>query len=100
MDKEKTYKKYMKATNISCEELKKWRSNPCSEKASLNREPINRNIRLQCKPKDKWTEKDIIDAKKAISYLARAKKIKKGKTVKGCGLTKNQIALRNWAYSD
>jgi predicted secreted Zn-dependent protease len=90
--------RYKGATNMSCAELIAWKKNPCSRKASIGRAAINRNIRLKCKPVSSWNAFDLKEAKKAISYLARAKKIKGGKRVKGCGLTKNQIALKNWAF--
>lgn len=105
---DKVYKKYKNSVNMNAKELKQWSKKPCSKKASLNREPIKRNLRLLSKPKTKWTSKDAKEANKAISYLARAKKIKSTKSkvvkvkVKGnkksCGYKKNGIALKNWAF--
>ena len=92
------YSKYRKATNMTCNEIVNWSRNPLSKKASLNREPLKRNIKLLCTPKNRWTKKELKEAKKAISYLARAKKIKSKNFVGDSGLTKNEIALKNWAY--
>ena len=92
------YIKYKKATNMSPMELKIWANNPKSREASLSREPIKRNLRLLSKPKNKWTAKDVRDANKTISYLARAKKIKRAKNVPKNVLTRNEKALRNWAF--
>lgn len=94
----KVYPKYKKAVNMTYTELFIWNKNPLSKKASLSREPIRRNLRLLKKPRKDWDFKDIIDAKKTISYLARAKKIKRAKDIPKNILTRNEIALRNWAY--
>jgi len=92
------YKRYKKETNLTCSKMKKWAKEPCSKKASLDRRPLRRNIRLLCNPQSKWTKKDFKEAKKSISYLKRAKKIKSKNKVKDCNMTKNQIALKNWGY--
>lgn len=95
---EQVYKEYKKEINMTLFELKAWRDNPCSKKASSNRTPINRNISLLTKKKDKWTLREVNMAKKTISFLKRMKKIKSGKII--CdGLSKRDIALKNWAYN-
>lgn len=94
---EEYYRKYEDETNMSCSELKRWKKNPLSKKASIGREAINRNIRLQCKNKGEWGKKELKDAKKAYSYLNRAKEIE-GDNYVTEKLTKNDIALKNWAY--
>jgi len=95
---EKVYSKYKKATNMTFSELLIWSRNPLSKKASLSRKPIRTNLRLLKKNKNSWTPQDIKDANKAISYLARAKKIKRSSKVPKNELTNNEIALRNWGY--
>lgn len=97
---ENIYGKYKKETNMSCSELRKWAKNKCSREASIGRTAINRNLRLLCKRKINWSSKDMNEAKKAVSYLRRAKEIKSDNIVKGCGMTRNSIALKNWAYDD
>jgi hypothetical protein len=103
MELNEIYKKYKSMTNMSCKEIKSWKKNPCSKEASIGRAAVNRNILLQCTPKDKWKTTKfqgrnlIYHAKKAISYLHRAPKIKSKNIVKGCGMTRNEIALKNWA---
>lgn len=97
-EKDLVFKKYNRLTNMSYSTLSKWADSPCSRKASIGRTAINRNLRLKSKSKSEWTSKDVSDAKKAISYLSRAKKIKSHKIIPSCGYTHNQIALKNWAF--
>jgi len=94
---EDTYKRYYKKTNMSYNELLKWKNNPCSKKASIGRTAINRNLRLLSKPKNKWTMYDVKEAKKMLAFEARHSKGKAGKEVKGCGVSKRTIARKNWA---
>lgn len=94
---DRVYKKYKNAVNMTYTELLIWSKNPLSKKASLSREPIKRNLRLLKKNKSDWTARDITGANKTISYLARAKKIKSSNYIQG-NITRNDIALRNWAY--
>jgi hypothetical protein len=91
-----TFKKYKKSVNMNLGELKEWKKNPCSKKASIGRAAINRNINLLSKNKNQWTEKDIKEAKKTISFNARMSKVKPGKKVKGCNISKRDISLANW----
>ena len=95
---DKVYSKYKKAVNMTYTELKIWSKNKTSFKASLSRKPITINLGLLKKNKNDWTSKDIRNANKTISYLARAKKIKRKKGVPRNVLTLNEIALRNWGY--
>lgn len=117
--KDKVYSDYKKATNMSYSELLKWSKNPLSKTASLRpsqeskeakmerrklltyadpnlREILGdfntaniRNLILLKVPRARWDTFLISQGKKAISYLARAKKIKG---------TKNRRALKNWAF--
>lgn len=92
------YKKYKKTVNMTYNEFLIWSKNPLSRKASLDRRPIKRNLRLLKKSKKDWNMNDIKEANKVISYLARAKKIKSKNYIDNTKLTRNDIALRNWAY--
>jgi len=89
---------YNKEKNMTCKEMKDWSDQPCSKKASIGRAAVKRNIKLSCTPLKNWDKELLQEAKKAYSYLKRAKKIKGNNKVKGCNLTKNQIALKNWAF--
>lgn len=93
-----TYSKYNKAVNMTYTELLLWSRNPKSREASLSREPIKRNLDLLKKRKSSWKTQDIEKAKKTLSYLSRAKKIKRAKGYKRNELTPNEIALKNWGY--
>ena len=96
---DRTYKAYHQNVNMTCSTLKTWAKNPCSKKASLSSAPIQRNLRLLCKPKSAWTAKDIGDAKRTIAFNKRMKGVTNGKpAVKGCP-SKRNISLRNWAWN-
>ena len=95
---DRVYNKYKDKTNMSYTELLIWSKNPASKLASLNRDPIKRNLRLLKKPKSKWNVSDVRDANKTISFISRMKKVKSGEKVKG-KLSKRNIALLNWAYN-
>jgi len=92
------YKKYKKAINMNYTELKIWSKNPVSRKASLSRDPIRRNLRLLKKNKSDWTLRDVKDANKTISFLARMKKVKSGDKVYK-NLSKRDISLLNWGFN-
>jgi hypothetical protein len=95
---DKIYRDYHKNVNMTCKGLKKWEGNPCSKKASLSTAPLKRNLRLLCKPKSRWTSKDIRDAKRTIAFNKRMKGVVPGKpAVKGCP-SKRNISLLNWAW--
>lgn len=95
---DRVYDKYKKLTNMTFTELKIWSKNPLSKTASLNRKPIYNNLFLLSKPKSKWGFREVEKANKTISYLSRAKKIKRKKSVPKNELTPNEIAMRNWGY--
>lgn len=95
---DQVYSKYKRTVNMTYSELLRWSNTECSRKASLDRSPIQRNLRLLSKPKSKWTIRDIKDANKTIAFVARMKKVKQGKPIKECGLSKRDISLLNWAF--
>lgn len=95
---DKVYKQYQKTTNMNYDEFLKWSKTKCSQMASLDRQPIKRNLMLLGTPKSEWTEKHIREAKKQISFEKRHRKGKAGKEVKGCGISKRTIARKNWAF--
>lgn len=97
----KVYRKFRNSINMTFNELLLWNRNPISKTASLNRQPIRRVLRLLSKKNDLWNTKDIEDANKVISFIARAKGIEKEykkNNPKDKSLTKNRIALRNWGF--
>lgn len=97
-NKDKVYLEYKRKTNMTYSELKRWASNPCSKKASMDRKPIQRNLRLLKKNKSKWNEQDLKDAKKTIAFISRMKNVSAGNPVKGCKESKRTISLKNWGY--
>lgn len=94
---DRVYAKYHRTVNMSYSELLRWSKRECSKKASLDRSPIRRNLRLLKKSKSQWTMQDIRDANKTIAFVARMKKVKAGKPVCN-GLSKRTISLKNWAF--
>ena len=89
-----TYKKYKDKVNMTFTELSIWSKNSCSQKASLNRDPIKRNLKLLKKNKSKWNLRDVQEAKKTISFISRMRKVKSGEIV--CkNLSKRDISLLN-----
>ena len=98
-ERDRVYKSYKANTNMTYSEFKRWSEQECSRKASLDRKPIKRNLRLLKTPKEKWTKKDVREAKKTVAFNSRMRKVKPGKNVsKKCNLSKRDISLRNWAY--
>ena len=96
---DETYTEYKASVNMSYSELKRWSESECSKKASIGRTAINRNLTLLSKKKADWTSANATEARKAIAYIARAKKQPQGKNVsEECPYSKNYIALKNWAY--
>jgi hypothetical protein len=94
---DEVFKKYYDTVNMSYSELENWSQNECSKLASLDRSPIRRNLRLLNKNKDQWTEKDIKDANRTISFVSRMRKMPNGKVIKDC-YSKRDISLKNWAF--
>jgi hypothetical protein len=94
------YKKVQAMMNMSADEMRDLKTDPCSKKASIKRlEVINRCIRILETPKEHWTQRHWFEAGKIISYISRASQIQASKPVsRDCPLTKNDYALINWAY--
>lgn len=93
------FAKYKKTVNMSYSELKTWSENDCSKEASVDRKPINRNLRLLSKKKAEWTLNDVEDANKTIAFISRMKEGDEGDNVsEECPYSKKYISLKNWAY--
>ena len=97
MNLDKIYEEYNDTTNMDFKEFLKWSKNPCSKKASVNREPIKRNLVLLGTPREGWTKWHAEQAKKMLSFEARHSQQPAGDEVKGCGVSKRTIARKNWA---
>lgn len=96
------YDDYMKAVNMTFSELQSWSETECSQLASLDRGPINRNLELLSTNKDEWTNKHYDNAGKTIAFINRMRENTAGESVidengKECG-SKKTISLKNWAY--
>jgi len=96
------YDDYMNAVNMTYSELKAWSETDCSQLASLDRGPINRNLNLLQTNKAEWGEKEYNDAGKTIAFINRMRENDAGESVidengNECG-SKRTISLLNWAY--
>jgi hypothetical protein len=97
------YNDYMNAVNMTYSELKAWSETECSQLASLDRSPIERNLELLQTNKDMWTEKHYEDAGKTIAFINRMRENTAGDILSDsngnvCG-SKRTISLLNWAYN-
>ena len=98
MTKKEIYQKYRKTVNMTFKELFKWSKTECSQKASLDRSSIKRNLKLLKTPFKEWTLKEEIAAKRTIAFISRMKKVPKGEIV--CKkYSKRDISLMNWGYN-
>ena len=96
------YDDYMSAVNMTYSELKAWSETECSQLASLDRSPIERNLELLQTNKADWTEKHFEDAGKTIAFINRMRENTAGDILSDsngnvCG-SKRTISLLNWAY--
>ena len=96
---DEVFTKYKAAVNMSFSELERWAANECSREASVDRKPINRNLRLLSKNKAEWTLNDVEEANKTIAFIARMIEVEEGEQVsEDCPYSKKYISLKNWAY--
>ena len=100
---EARYDDYMSAVNMNYSELKAWSETECSQLASLDRSPIERNLELLQTNKADWTNKHFEDAGKTIAFINRMRENTAGDILEDsngnvCG-SKRTISLMNWAYN-
>jgi len=100
---DEVYSSWQDAVNMTPAQLRSWSENPCSREASVRpTQVLRRNLRLLEKPKQDWTERDVTDAKRTISFIARMREQRpenpRAGPVEGCP-SKWAISLLNWAYN-
>jgi len=100
---DEVYSKYQSTVNMSASELEAWSNNECSRNASLDRSPIERNLKLLRTPKSEWGQNEVTQANRTISFVSRMKGAKQGEPTKtsdgkSCP-SKRDISLKNWAYN-
>lgn len=96
------YSEWSDHVNMTASSLKKWSENPCSREASVDPEAvIKRNLRLLEKNKEDWTEGDMKDAKRTISFISRMKANKPDAPKDGAHGCPSDwaISMLNWAYN-
>jgi len=93
------YSKYHDTVNMSYSQLKAWSETDCSKLASLDRNPINRNLNLLSKNKSEWGADEVKSANRTISFVSRMKNMEQGEPVSKTCPSKRDISLKNWAYN-
>jgi hypothetical protein len=92
------YAEYYDTVNMTYSQLQQWSETECSRKASVNRAPITRNLELLNINKADWTEKHYRWAGQTIAFIGRMQNVEDGEDIEGCGLSKREISLKNWAF--
>lgn len=101
---DKVYSEWDDAVNMTASELREWSRNPCSREASVDPHAvIKRNLSLLEKNKDEWTDSDIEDAQRTVSFINRMSSDEMTPDeprdgAKGCP-SDWAISLLNWAYN-
>ena len=96
---DEVYAKYHDTVNMSFSELEAWSKSECSKLASLDRSPINRNLRLLSTKKSDWGANEVKAANRTISFVSRMKNMEQGKPVNKTCPSKRDISLKNWAFN-
>jgi len=96
---DEVYKKYHDTVNMSYSELEAWSETKCSRLASLDRSPINRNLKLLSTQKADWGASEVKSANRTISFVSRMKNMEQGEPVNKECPSKRDISLKNWAYN-
>jgi len=96
---DEVYAKYHDTVNMSYSELEAWSETRCSKLASLDRSPINRNLRLLSTKKADWGANEVKAANRTISFVSRMKNMEQGEPVNKECPSKRDISLKNWAYN-
>ena len=96
---DEVYAKYHNTVNMSYSELEAWSKTECSKLASLDRSPINRNLRLLSTKKADWGANEVKSANRTISFVSRMKNMEQGQPVNKTCPSKRDISLKNWAYN-
>lgn len=97
--KNEIYNKYKKIVNMTPKEFELWANNPNSKLASIDRRPIKRTKELLKTKRKDWNSKHSRWALKSISFIKRMKKMNKGIIITKDGLSRRDIALKNWGYN-
>ena len=102
MDQEElddVYRRWNVLANMSAGDLRAWSETECSRLASVDPAAvIARNLDLLETRKDDWGEKQVENAKRAISFIERMRNGEQGEPAKeGCP-SKRDISLLNWGH--
>jgi len=96
------YSEWQDTVNMTAGQLRQWSENPCSREASVRPSfVIRRNLRLLEKPKSEWTQNDVEDARRTISFINRMSAQRPTAPRDGPNGCPSPwaISLMNWAYN-
>lgn len=97
------YSEWSDTVNMTASQLESWAEHACSDIASNDPTAVReRNMRLLEKDKSEWTEKDISDAKRTISFISRMRGQRPDSPAsggKGTCPSEWAVSLLNWAYN-
>jgi len=102
VSKDEVFQEWQEHVNVTASELSRWSQNPCSREASVDPvKVIKRNLRLLEKNKEDWTDEDVEDAQRTISFISRMKAQKPDSPREGPHGCPSEwaISLLNWAYN-
>lgn len=95
------FRKYHATVNMGAAELREWAKTEWSRKASVDRSPIERNLRLLETPREDWTLAHAASALRTVNFVSRMRGNERGEPVKigeREGPSKRDISLKNWAF--
>lgn len=95
------FRKYHETVNMGAAELREWSQTEWSKQASVNRTPIDRNLRLLETPREDWTLAHAASALRTVGFVSRMRGMPKGAPLKIDGRegpSKRDISLKNWAF--
>jgi len=100
---DEVYSKWSEKVNMTASKLERWSEHPCADTASKDPEAVRkRNMRLLEKNKSDWTQRDIDDAKRTVSFISRMKGQRPDSPSeggKGTCPSEWAVSLLNWAYN-
>jgi len=101
-DLDEVYSEWSDTVNMTASELRRWSGNPCSREASVDPEAvIERNLNLLETNKSEWTEDEIEDAERTVSFINRMRPNEPDDAREGPFGCPSEwaISLLNWAYN-
>lgn len=103
VDKEEideAYRNWRDVTNMTVNDLERWKEHPASRRASLSRAPIIRQLHLLTTPKKDWTGREVTSARRVYSFVQRMRNGEQGEDIsKRFPISKRDVSLLNWGHN-